>query len=347
MPSPGGRANLQHNLDTLAQLRNKPGSKPSYDPDTGRFSIDEQGFLQPLIRTLWRDSVTSEEYFGEPIREIFAAARAKGSDFTQALAGLQSLRNSYTGEKLAILDAVIKDARLGKKKKEGGGLIPKTLSLTEQFKNKPKTFLETHVIVVDEHAQMDNQSRQEISQFTLVAADKNAVLLKFQTDSKGEFIKAYWLPWKTHEATSMDLGSDAYFFFTSELTNCRFSVLDPDPKKPKVAHVAGDLSTPTIRTQAEVGSGFVTKANQPLVRRLSISGSRDQRPYKQPVIPKKHEYTGQTGDPNNYSSAFVFGERGEDENWKFFAQIAKGSMVEGFFNHALTENLQILNYIQI
>src|ERR1700676_4974254 len=172
MPSPGGRANLQHNLATLAQLRNKPGSKPSYNPDTGRFSIDEQGFLQPLIRTLWRDSVTSEEYFGEPIREIFAAAHAEVRDVTQALAGLQSLRNSYTGEKLAILDAVIKDARLGVKKKEGGGLIPKTLSLTEQFKNKPKTFLETHVIVVDEHAQMDNQSRQEISQFTLVAADK-------------------------------------------------------------------------------------------------------------------------------------------------------------------------------
>jgi len=224
---------------------------------------------------------------------------------------------------------------------------PKTLSLTEQFKSKPKTFLETHVIVVDEHAQMDNQSRQEISQFTLVAADKNAVLLKFQTDSTGEFIKAYWLPWKTQQATSMDLGSDANFFFTSELTNCRFSVLDPDPKKPKVAHVAGDLPSPPRRTKAEEDSGFVTKANLPLVRRLSISGSKDQRPFKQPVIPKKHDYTGQTGDPNNYSSAFVFGERGEDGNWKFFAQIVKGSMVEGFFNNTLTENLQILNYIPI
>jgi hypothetical protein len=224
---------------------------------------------------------------------------------------------------------------------------PKTLSLTEQFKSKPKTFLETHVIVVDEHAQMDNQSRQEISQFTLVAADKNAVLLKFQIDSKGDSIKAYWLPWKTQEATSMDLGSDANFFFTSELTNCRFSVLDPDPKKPKVAHVAGDLPSPPRRTKAEEDSGFVTKANLPLVRRLSISGSKDQRPFKQPVIPKKHDYTGQTGDPNNYSSAFVFGERGEDGNWKFFAQIVKGSMVEGFFNNTLTENLQILNYIPI
>ena len=65
------------------------------------------------------------------------------------------------------------------------------------------------------------------------------------------------------------------------------------------------------------------------------------------MIPKGHDYTGQTGDQNSFSSAFVFGVRGEDENWKFFAQIAKGSMVEGFFNNALTENLQILNYIQI
>jgi hypothetical protein len=341
MPSPGGPANLEHNLVALAQLRNKAGSKLSYNPDTGRFSIDEQGFFQPLIRTLWRDSVTTEEYFGKPIREIFAAAQAKARDVTQALAGLESLRNSYTEEKLAILNAVIKDAK------------PKILSLTEQFKSKPKNFLETHVIVVDEHAQMDNQSRQEISQFTLVAADKNAVLLKFQIDSKGDSIKAYWLPWKTQEATSMDLGSDANFFFTSELTNCRFSVLDPDLKKPKVAHVAGDLASRPKRDQAEVQSGFVSKANQQLVRRLSISDSRDVQPYskpgtlKLPKIPKKHDYTGQTGDKDKYSSAFVFGERGEDENWKFFAQIVKGSMVEGFFDNALTENLQILKYIQI
>jgi hypothetical protein len=143
------------------------------------------------------------------------------------------------------------------------------------------------------------------------------------------------------------LGSDANFFFTSEQTNFRFSVLDQDPKKPKVAHVAGDLVSPAQRDKAEGEGGFVTATNRQLVRRLSISGSRDQKPFQKPMIPKKHDYTGQTGDKNNFSSAFVFGERGEDGNWKFFAQVVKGSMVEGFFNNALTENLQILNYIEI
>jgi hypothetical protein len=98
--------------------------------------------------------------------------------------------------------------------------------------------------------------------------------------------------------------------------------------------VAGDLPGSARRTKAEEDSGFLAAANQPLVRRLSISGSKDRRPPKQPMIPKKHDYTGQTGDPNNYSSAFVFGERDEDGNWKFFAQVVKGSMVEGFFKHA-------------
>jgi hypothetical protein len=113
------------------------GSKLSYNPSTGRFSIDEPG----LIRTVYKDSVTSEEYFGRPIRELFRAVIAKkgatgersamvpnrliackdgidrdgrGNIAFQAINGLKALRKSYAGKpELTILNAVIEDVEAG------------------------------------------------------------------------------------------------------------------------------------------------------------------------------------------------------------------------------------------
>jgi hypothetical protein len=121
MASPGDPANLQHNLTILAQLGN-PGSKLSYNPSKGRFSINEPGRLQGAIRSVWRDSVTSEEHFGEPIREVLAAAHAEGRDVVAALNGLITLRNSYATQpdKLVILNAIIEDAQRGVKKDPTG-----------------------------------------------------------------------------------------------------------------------------------------------------------------------------------------------------------------------------------
>src|SRR4029077_13794732 len=127
MPSAGDLSNLWFNLVVLGQVGDKPGNKLSYKPDAGRFSIDEESRIpgiQGLTRTLWNDSVKTEKYFGEPIRELFAAAHGEiggaiqPQDITNALNGLRALRNSYTGQmqKLAILDAVIQDAELGVKK---------------------------------------------------------------------------------------------------------------------------------------------------------------------------------------------------------------------------------------
>ena len=113
MPSPGDTANLQHNLNVLADLVIL-GSKLSYSPSAGRFSLDKPGPLQGTLRLLWRDSITKEEYFGKPIREVFVAARIAHQDTkaAQALNGLYNLRATYAGDKakLDILDAVIQDA---------------------------------------------------------------------------------------------------------------------------------------------------------------------------------------------------------------------------------------------
>ncbi len=118
MPSPGDTANLKHNLDALADLVNrKPGSKLSYSARDGRFSIDEPyevrgQDVKGAIRFLWRDSITNEEYFGKPIREVFVSAHAQGSDAKAALSGLNALKATYAGDpvKRNILVAVIQDA---------------------------------------------------------------------------------------------------------------------------------------------------------------------------------------------------------------------------------------------
>jgi hypothetical protein len=133
MPSAGDTANLRPNLRTLAQLRDKRGAKLSYDRNGGLFSIQEKGKWQSIARTFSRDSVTSEENFGAPMRELFAAAHAQigvGADpitqaeITLALDGLKALRASYFGDydKLTTLDSVIADAKLGVKKEPGHGI---------------------------------------------------------------------------------------------------------------------------------------------------------------------------------------------------------------------------------
>jgi Yersinia/Haemophilus virulence surface antigen len=117
MPSAGDSNNLRPNLNMLAQLAGKPGAKLSYSPGSGLFSIDENTWYQGLARSFSKDSVEKEEYFGQPIRELFAAARTnKSIDATLALNGLNALRQSYTGDKLRILDEVIEDASLGTRK---------------------------------------------------------------------------------------------------------------------------------------------------------------------------------------------------------------------------------------
>jgi Yersinia/Haemophilus virulence surface antigen len=119
MPSSDDCENVKANLDTISKLKTN-GSKLSYDKVSGRFSIQEPGIKQSIARTFSPNSVSSEEYFGAPIRELFAAAHAEKMDVAQALEGLKALRRSYVGEKerdkLAKLDAVIKDAELGVKK---------------------------------------------------------------------------------------------------------------------------------------------------------------------------------------------------------------------------------------
>lgn len=214
---------------------------------------------------------------------------------------------------------------------------------TQQCEANLEEFLRTNVIVVDEEEKLrDGSGRTQ--RFKISKGPHNAHFLNFQSDENAEGFKAYWLPWFESEATTITLGDEANFFFTSELTNCRFCVLDADLKRPTVAHVAGNLVSSSQRDLAERGVNF--DAPEPvnrLARRLSISQGSDRRPFKQPPQPKIHEYRGQKrGDE---SSAFVYGLRDVSGNWSFRAQIVKGNMGDtGAIKRTLASELEILNY---
>lgn len=203
------------------------------------------------------------------------------------------------------------------------------MPLNTAFKSNPAEFLRTKVIVVppETDAWCDTPNTY---QFTLEAGDRNLVFLKPRIRITGDFLYAYYLPWSSKNAPQMDLAAKADFFFTSEMTNCRFSVLVDDPKAPKVAHIAGDLSK-VDRTKADVQI-FGTDASTNRVRRLSISGSVGRA--------KWHDYGG-----GSVSSAFVFGQRDTGtEAWRFCAQITKGCMAE---QSLISEDLTILRYATI
>jgi hypothetical protein len=125
----------------------------------------------------------------------------------------------------------------------------------------------------------------------------------------------------------MDLGGDANFFFTSQMTGCRFSVLTDDPKKPKVSHVAGTLSKTDRNTADKENFGDGIKSKN--FRRLSVSQQL------------KHHYKGQITSTEG-SSAFVYGVSDKEGSWSFAAQIVDLVIVQGF-NPKKTANKPTVN----
>jgi hypothetical protein len=195
------------------------------------------------------------------------------------------------------------------------------MSLAGDFQESPTTFLEKYVLVeLSEEEPWPGRAAKKVYNFTFTPRpDSNVVQVKrVRFGNPSDTVSAYWLPWKRDEAVTMDLGGDAKFMFTCELTNCRFSVLTDDPKKPKVTHVAGTLSSGGARNVAEIKANFCTKESASRARRLSISGGQG------------HGYVGQGKTPEEATSAFVFGQSNEAGDWKFYAQVVQGIMAERF-----------------
>jgi len=203
------------------------------------------------------------------------------------------------------------------------------MSETSDFKSAPAEFLRDKVIMVPEELDSAVGHKPRIYKFKIEKVTRNLYSLELAASDSVDSIPAYYLPWITRTATTMDLGEAAAFFFTSEMTNCRFTVLVENPKAPKVAHIAG-----TLDKGARNSSEKEVFGEKKRVRRLSISGA---------VGAGSHTYRGQDGAEADRSSAFVFGVR-ETAGWQFHAQIVKGVMN---CKPSLTDDLTILGHVDI
>ena len=203
------------------------------------------------------------------------------------------------------------------------------MGLTQDFINDPLEFLGDYIVVVRDDRQ-GVPSTEPVNFFLCAANSKingnNYVfLVKCSGQDKPDaVIPAYWLPWKKGQANVLTLGDKAQFMFTSEMTNCRFSVLTGDMAKPMVAHVEGTVSS-SKRDEFEVRAKFPARKDDTdkRMRRLSVSGVKNPTRDGKDATTPKHQYYGQDGAKK--SSAFVFGYS-KDKTWKFYAQIVTGVM---------------------
>jgi hypothetical protein len=197
----------------------------------------------------------------------------------------------------------------------------KPKSLIQQFAGNPELFLNNNIVIVSDQSQADVGKDKvstsaggkkafeytQIKTFQMREKQKGVMFLEKELIKKPGSIRAYWLPWNSAGGVCADLATDdnaPEWLFTSELSNCRFSILEGGGKF-KVAHISGTSSS-GYRDEWE-SDHFLPKADE-ATRRLT----RNKNELK---------YRGQDGD--NKSSAFVFGRR-TGTNWTFHAQVASG-----------------------
>jgi len=190
-------------------------------------------------------------------------------------------------------------------------------NVTAEFTENLKEFLDSKIVIVPEPANPGTTGPRE---FWFSEAG-GLVSLKAGKPLAGASVSAYWLSWKSKDATVLDVGNEAAYFFTSQMTGCRFKVLTSG-KNPKVAHIAGDLSKSQRQKKED---DLLKTVDEPVRvtgsgRRLSVSGGGE------------HEYTGQVdkGKDGDHGSAFVFGVKDGDDNWTFKAQIVKANLADEF-----------------
>ncbi|HYY31479.1 MAG TPA: hypothetical protein VE860_26290 [Chthoniobacterales bacterium] len=189
-------------------------------------------------------------------------------------------------------------------------------------------------MIVGDETEWDGNKPPGVAKFFMQAKKVNVVHLvrKIITGPKAsECVDAYWLPWKTGTGVVLDLGDAAEWLFTSQMTNCRFTVLTENDKAVKVAHLAGTMNSSQLRTNWEEKpqNKFFTSPETQKVRRFSASGN-------------ELLYAGNKGDQSEKSSsAFVFGRK-ESGEWKFYTQVNQGFRTVNN-TIALTDNIKILS----
>lgn len=226
------------------------------------------------------------------------------------------------------------------------------MSLESEFKTKTMEFLGKYVLIVAADAQADKVSGISTlpRHFTLKLRQEGGNVVELRTRpglKPGEdVITAYWLPWRTLSATTLKLGVDAKFFFTSEMTNCRFSILTKSEKEPVVAHIAGTASRPernalerAMVKEVEGKDGW--KRDKSVLEVKDLAKLKDLKPDDPPARGRSlsvsgadvHGYKGQRDTFEDSGSAFVFGKFIDDARWNFYAQICSGNITPDNIAH--------------
>jgi hypothetical protein len=93
--------------------------------------------------------------------------------------------------------------------------------------------------------------------------------------------KIYYLPWASHEVTSITLdGNSPPYFVTSLLSNCRFTMKfhDGEGESVTVMHVAGNITGEGTVVGSRQRDVVESKVDTPTVthaRRLSVGGHKN------------------------------------------------------------------------
>ena len=197
------------------------------------------------------------------------------------------------------------------------------MALIHEFEKEPIEFLKKFIVVVPmQEQEAEAPTAPKAFCMTRTHAESNVVKLGFRIGAKADdpnSVQAYWLPWHNGKAVTLTLGSTAKLMFTTELTNCRFSVLTKSMATPLVAHVAGTSGSSATRDGWEKKAGLPERKSEDNkhMRRFSKS-------FKPGEI-ADHAYRGQADLFEDSTSAFVFGQL-VDGAWRFHAQIVEGKM---------------------
>jgi hypothetical protein len=177
------------------------------------------------------------------------------------------------------------------------------------FMENPRQFMATNPIDIKGGSELDGASNgmdvgltafKGIHDFDLEQSPKGEFHLRlYSARTKGwslfgNRIRAYWLPWKSKGAASIQLGDEADYFFTSALGGCRIQI--GAGRRPLVTHIAGDLN----KVEREAAAADAQWPSYEDSRRFSS-----------------------TTEYNLSQLAFLVGkafEKGDRRYWRFFAQ---------------------------
>lgn len=228
------------------------------------------------------------------------------------------------------------------------------MPLLDEFKLDTPGFMATYAMCVPESTDA-KLPRAGVYKFHLLPHDGDPKLVQLVPAPFGthpdKCITAYWLPWEMGKVKTLLLEAEADYMFTSELTNCRFSVLSGLGSRVMVSHASGTLASGAM-DHGEIEGGFGVPRDPKLVPSATKTAIREKRlqPIPRPEGATYHtlakaklrapnkpndegelkgEYTnpyhGQ--DSPDPTSAFVYGLRDTATGkWTVRAQVVKGNL---------------------